>query len=217
MKKNPKEYLKELVGCVLPKHKKMIECYRLDGEKNLNDDILTNIYNNIDKERNKLVSQFRSFYSTKGNDISPEETFELIFKLVLQIKRLVLVYKPSSYKSLSSNKANGKRKYKMYKLLWLNDDAKIYRIATRTFGRVGNEGLKKSLPKILEKYFGDDLREYEIYLNSKVLNNEIVDFTAIINGVTWLFNFDKINQDDFCETAIRLELWELYKKTYKLI
>ncbi len=214
MKKDPKTYLEELKNCVLPRHKKMIECVRLNGDPK--DDILTDIYNDIDNEKKKLMSEFTSFYITKKDNTSPKEMFKLIFNMVLRIKRLILIYKPNIYKSVSANRSGGRVKYNMYKLNWLNNDGKVFTMATRTYGRVGNRGLEKSIPKILEKYFGDALNYYNLYFYPERINNEFVHLKAIINGETWLFIFDNINQNNLGETAVRLELWEVYKKTYQL-
>jgi hypothetical protein len=103
----------------------------------------------------------------------------------------------------------------MVKINWIDDDGDKVRFISKTYGRVGTQGLHFSVPKLIGEFFEkvEDIQADYKYLQENK-KQTVADFMARIDGKTWIFEFKSTNKSDFIKSAVRLELWELYKKTY---
>ena len=176
-------------------------------------DLMYEIYNEIDKEKNRLTNQTINFYYGEINKTTPNDVWETIINLIVRIKRLMMIYTPDYYYSKPSNKAKGNDLYDMVKINWLDKKGLKFRKVTRTYGRMGQMGLNHALPKLLENFFSDSLKDYEKH--STLFKNDLkIDLIAKLNEKDWGFSFIYTDKKSFIETAIRLELWNVYKEIY---
>ncbi len=233
MKGNLETYLKELDPLTLPRDKKMIKAVPVSLLEGLSVyeamrllqtdcspeyDLLTKFYDDIDEEKNRLIKEVTSFYYNRSNyleynkdGLSPKEIWDLISNMILRIRRLMLVYNPDFYSSIATHQVSGE-KYESIKINWLDGSGKKFTKVTRSYGKLGSKGLEYATPKLLESYFGDALTDYK--LDVKIQNNAMVDFVAQLDGEKWAFEFKATNKNDFIDTAMRLELWKIYRETY---
>ena len=225
MKENLGSLLKELELIKLPRDIKTIKAiplFALDGlnsretismlHNNIPEyDLMYEVYNEIDKEKNKLINHIVNFYYGEINKIKPIDIWETIINLILRVKRFLLIYQPDYYSSVGKNTAG--KLYERIKINWYNDlGEKVIKI-TKSYGEAGINGLGYALPKLLENFFSDSLKDYQNHSNL-FKNNLKIDLTAKLNEKDWGFSFTYTDKKGFIETAIRLELWNAYKQIY---
>ncbi|WP_296686221.1 hypothetical protein [Flavobacterium sp.] len=182
--------------------------------------IMTEVNNNIDLEKERLLNEFTEFYHS-GSFLSKlakegytiEKIQNLIFEKNLRLQRLQLVY-DLDFNSTESIKKSSGVKYDMVKINWIDDQGKRVRKISKTYGKSGNSGLKFSIPKFFEDHFegySNPILDYRIN-KSKV----VADLKATLNGEDWVIEFVATKKSDFIENAVRLEMWKMYKETYGL-
>jgi hypothetical protein len=171
-------------------------------------------------ERDSLVKEALEFYTSKlqfndaNSAMSPEEVYQLIESKIIRIKRLMMVFEPEFYPSVTK-KANGEE-YDMVKIFWINDSNKKYIKISKTYGLKGKAGLESSMKKLIRDYIVSDA-EYskdEFKLLQQSGRQIRTDLLVSIDGKEWIIEFKLINKDEFIKTAMRFELWDYYYQTY---
>ena len=124
-----------------------------------------------------------------------------------------MVFEPDFSQTITKKPNNDS--YDMVKINWIDDEGNKIRKFSKTYGRVGTDGLKFSIPKLIGEFFENvkdiiDNHQYNT-VNNKV---KIADLMVNIDGKYWIFEYKLAKKDNFINSAVRLELWELYKKTY---
>jgi hypothetical protein len=181
--------------------------------------ILDGFKKKVVDERDSLIKEALDFYSTKlqFNDantaMTPEEVYQLIEAKIIRIKRLMMVFQPDFYPSVTK-KANGEE-YDMVKLNWIGDDNLKFIKISKTYGLKGKAGLESSVRKVIRDYFVADAQDLVDWKQLQKFARELnADQLVSIDGKKWVIEIKHINKDEFITAAMRLELWDYYYQTY---
>jgi hypothetical protein len=181
--------------------------------------ILDGFKKKVVDERDSLIKEVLDFYSTKlqfndaNSAMTPEEVYRMIEAKIIRIKRLMMVFQPDFYPSVTK-KANGEE-YDMVKLNWISDDNLKFIKISKTYGLKGKAGLESSVRKVIRDYFISEAESLEDWRQLQKYAIEVrADQLVTIGGKKWVVEVKHIDKDEFIKAAMRLELWEYYYQTY---
>lgn len=181
--------------------------------------ILDGFKKKVVNERDSLVKEALEFYTSKlqfndsNSTMSPEEVYQLIESKIIRIKRLMMVFEPDFYPSVTK-KANGEE-YDMVKLNWIDDDNVKYIRISKTYGLRGKAGLETSVKKLIRGYFVDEASDIDEWEQLQKFARELgADQLVSFDGKKWVIEVKHINKSELIRTAMRLELWDYYYHTY---
>lgn len=170
-------------------------------------------------ERDSLIKDALEFYSTKlqfkdaNSAMTPEEVLHVIEAKIIRIKRLMMVFQPDFYPSVTK-KANGEE-YDMVKLNWIGDDNLKFIKISKTYGLKGKAGLETSVKKLIRDFFVTEEEGLGDWKQLQKFARELrADQLVSIDGKRWVIEVKHINKDEFITAAMRLELWDYYYQTY---
>jgi hypothetical protein len=170
-------------------------------------------------ERDSLIKDALEFYSTKlqftnaNSAMTPEEVYRVIESKIIRIKRLMMVFQPDFYPSVTK-KANGEE-YDMVKLNWISDDNVKFIKISKTYGLKGKAGLESSVRKVIRDYFISEAESLEDWRQLQKYAIELrADQLVAVGGKEWVVEVKYIDKEEFIKAAMRLELWEYYHQTY---
>jgi hypothetical protein len=147
--------------------------------------------------------------------LSPEEIYKLVEDDKIRVKRLLMIFNPDFSPTISKKPNNDT--YDLVKINWINEKGETVRVLSKSYGRVGVQGLYFSIPKFIGEHFENVTSiESDYKYNGPNNFNRVADLMAEINGAKWIFEIKSSNKNDFMIAAVRFELWELYKKKYLL-
>ncbi len=176
----------------------------------------------IENERKAVIDRISKFYFTKStytnfheNGLSPEEIYKLVEDDKIRVKRLLMIFNPEISKTITKKPNNDT--YDLVKINWINEKGETVRVLSKSYGRVGVQGLHFSVPKLIGEHF-ESVSIIESDYRYIGPNNiqRVADLMTEINGMKWIFEIKSSNKNDFMIAAVRFELWELYKKNYLL-
>ena len=176
----------------------------------------------IEDERAAVIDRISKFYFTKStytnfheDGLSPEEIYKLVEDDKNRVKKLLMIFNPDFSKTITKKPNNDT--YDLVKINWINEKGETVRELSKSYGRVGVQGLHFSIPKLVGEHF-ETVSRFETDYKYIGPNNiqRVADLMAEINGTKWIFEIKASNKDDFMTAAVRFELWELYKKNYLL-
>ena len=179
--------------------------------------ILNSFQVKIENERDALIDDASNFFNTRStftsftsDGLSPMDVCDMVIKKMIRIQRLMLVFEPDYYQSLTK-KPNGDE-YDIVKAHWIDDNGMKFRKVSKTFGLKGKEGLEFSMKKLLREFF-----ELETITSNeeKVINKSIrADFIASVEGKDWVFELKLTDKNEFIKTGLRFDLWQWYCEAY---
>lgn len=186
-----------------------------EGEYSSN--ILNSFKVKIENERGALIEDASNFFNTRStytsfsaNGLSPKEISDMVIEKMIRIQRLMLVFEPDYYQSLTK-KPNGDE-YDNVKAHWIDDNGLKFRKVSKTFGLKGKDGLEFSMKKLLREFFE---LEADHVLEGKKINQSIrADYVATVNGKDWIFEFKLTDKNEFIKTGLRFDLWQWYCEAY---
>jgi hypothetical protein len=176
----------------------------------------------IEEERDAIIDKISKFYFTKStytnfheDGLSPEEIYKLVEEDKIRVKRLLMIFKPDVNSTITTKPNNDT--YDLVKINWINEKGETVRVLSKSYGRVGVQGLYFSVPKFVGEHF-ENVTSIESDYKYIGPNNiqRVADLMAEVNGTKWIFEIKSSNKKDFMIAAVRFELWELYKKKYLL-
>jgi hypothetical protein len=179
--------------------------------------ILNSFKVKIENERDALIEDASNFFNTKStytsftpNGLSPKEISNMVIEKMIRIQRLMLVFQPSYYQSLTK-KSNGDE-YDNVKAHWIDDAGLKFRRVSKTFGLRGKDGLEFSMKKLLRDFFE---LEADLANEEKKINKSIrADYIATVEGKDWIFEFKLTDKNEFIKTGLRFDLWQWYCHAY---
>lgn len=195
----------------------MKEIIRKFDEDGYSSKILNSFKLKIENERDALIEDASKFFNTRStitsispNGLSPKEVCEMVIKKMIRIQRLMLVFEPSYYQSLTK-KPNGDE-YDLVKAHWIDENGMKFRKVSKTFGLKGKDGLEFSMKKLLRDFFEVE----SITMNHEKLTNKSIraDFVATVGGKDWIFEFKLTDKNEFIKTGLRFDLWQWYCQAY---
>lgn len=187
-----------------------------DGEYSSN--ILDTFKEKIENEREALIEDASKFFNTRStftsynsDGLSPNEISEMVIEKMIRIQRLMLVFQPDYYQSLTK-KPNGDE-YDIVKAHWIDNNGMKFRKVSKTFGLKGKEGLEFSMKKLLREFFEiETIKSKE----EKLINKSIrADYVATVEGKDWIFEFKLTDKNEFIKTGLRFDLWQWYCEAYQ--
>jgi hypothetical protein len=176
----------------------------------------------IEEERAAVIDGISKFYFTKStytsfheDGLSPEEIYKLVEDNIIRVKRLLMIFEPDINTTITTKPNNDT--YDLVKINWINEKGETVRVLSKSYGRVGVQGLYFSIPKFIGEHF-ENVTSIESDYKYNGPNNiqRVADLMAEINGTKWIFEIKSSIKKDFMIAAVRFELWELYKKKYLL-
>lgn len=186
------------------------------------DELFNFFTSKIEDERAAVIDRISKFYFTKStytnfheNGLSPEEIYKLVEDDKIRVKRLLMIFSPDFSQTISKKPNNDT--YDLVKINWINEKGETVRVLSKSYGRVGVQGLHFSVPKLVGEHFENVTSiqsDYKYIGQNKI--QRVADLMAEINGIKWIFEIKSSNKNDFMIAAVRFELWELYKKNYLL-
>jgi hypothetical protein len=197
--------------------KELIKKYE-DGGYSCN--ILDNFKLKIENEREALIKDASKFFNTRStftsynsDGLSPNEISEMVIEKMIRIQRLMLVFQPDYYQSLTK-KPNGDE-YDIVKAHWIDKNGMKFRKVSKTFGLKGKAGLEFSMKKLLRDFFELESITTENQLSEQFINGAIrADYTAQVAGKEWIFEFKLTDKNEFIKTGLRFDLWQWYCEAY---
>jgi hypothetical protein len=203
----------EIEGLTLPELMKKFDAGKFSAT------ILDGFRKKVFDERDSLINEALDFYSTKlqfnatNPAMTPEEVLLMIEAKIIRIKRLMMVFQPDFYPSVTK-KANGEE-YDMVKLNWISDDNIKFIKISKTYGLKGKAGLESSVRKMIRDYFISEAESLEDWRQLQKYAIELrADQLVSIGGKKWVVEVKHIDKEEFIKAAMRLELWDYYYQTY---
>lgn len=168
----------------------------------------------IKEEQTSLLCEFSEFYYGKFNmGVSVKELFSKIQMYALRMTKLQMIFEPTYYHSIYEKK-DSKIKYDKVKIVWMDNNWVKHKNITRSYGHTGEESLIPSETKfLLENEKLRHVKEDKMVIDNKTYK---FDLTVEINHEDWVFEFKRRPKVEFIKDMVRCDLWEIYKKEYKI-
>jgi len=197
--------------------KEILKKYQ-DGRYSSN--ILDTFKVKVENEREALIEDASKFFNTRStftsinsDGLSPHEITEMVIEKMIRIQRLMLVFEPDYYQSITK-KPNGDE-YDIVKAHWIDNEGIKFRKVSKTFGLKGKAGLEFSMKKLLRDFFELESIATENQLSEQLINGAIrADYTAKVAGKEWIFEFRLTDKNEFIKTGLRFDLWQWYCEAY---
>ena len=132
--------------------------------------------------------------------------YQLFFKYIIRVYRLLELVKPDYVISITHN-TKVQKLYETAKGFWITDQGKRLRIFNKNFGKRSDE-FHDYVSKLLVRCGFDVLPEIRKY--EKI----IFDFLISKEGKSYFCEIKIRNIDLFLDTFMTIEMWLHYKKTY---
>ncbi|SFJ10757.1 hypothetical protein SAMN05421638_2189 [Kaistella treverensis] len=165
-------------------------------------------------EQKSLLGEFNEYYFGKCNiGLSVEELFSKIQDYTLRMTKLKMIFEPTYYHSIYEKK-DSKIKYDKVKIVWIDNNWVKHKNITRSYGHTGEESFIPSVIKFLiENEKLRHVKEDKIVIDNKTYK---FDVTVEINHEDWVFEVKRRPKVEFIKDMVRFDLWEIYKKEYKI-
>lgn len=132
--------------------------------------------------------------------------YQLFFKYIIRVYRLLELVKPDYVISITHN-TKVQKLYETAKGFWITDQGKRLRLFNKNFGKRSDE-FHDYVSKLLVRCGFDVLPEIRKY--EKI----IFDFLISKEGKSYFCEIKIRNIDLFLDTFMTIEMWLHYKKTY---
>jgi len=132
--------------------------------------------------------------------------YQLFFKYIIRVYRLLELVKPDYVISITHN-TKVQKLYETAKGFWITDQGKRLRLFNKNFGKRSDE-FHDYVSKLLVRFGFDVLPEIRKY--EKI----IFDFLISKEGKSYFCEIKIRNIDLFLDTFMTIEMWLHYKKTY---
>jgi hypothetical protein len=112
----------------------------------------------IENERDAVIDRISKFYFTKStytnfheDGLSPQEIYKLVEDDKNRVKKLLMIFNPDFSKTITKKPNNDT--YDLVKINWINEKGETVRELSKSYGRVGVQGLHFSIPKLVGEHF----------------------------------------------------------------
>jgi hypothetical protein len=163
----------------------------------------------IQQELGRLVRQFHGFYLSKTDSgYTPCELNYIVHKTLIRIKRLMCIIEPV-FSMTNFHEKKSDNDYTMLKIYWIDEEGNRKRNLTRNFKNIESE-LFEVTEKMIKSYF----KNMVVFQPEKL--GKITPDLVISDGKDqWVVETKMKNKEGFVKTFVMLDLWKLYKETYK--